>query len=242
MAAGEGRRLRPLTELWPKPILPIDGRPVIATLLRELAAAGFETVTVVVGHLGGQVETLVGDGSGFGVRVRYAWQPEALGSADAVARALTAGARPPVAVTAADTVFTPGDLGRARDEWLGSGTTGGLGFRGLASPELREQARVTVDGDRIVEIGGEPQTRGDRTLTAAPVWLLGADLAGRLARVPGPPFELAAAFQQAIDDGETILALELGPTRDLTRPEDVIERNFPYLFARGRPGLRESPS
>jgi len=40
MAAGEGRRLRPLTERWPKPVLPIDGRPVIATLLRELAAAG----------------------------------------------------------------------------------------------------------------------------------------------------------------------------------------------------------
>ena len=39
LAAGEGRRLRPLTEQWPKPILPIDGRPVIATLLVELRAA-----------------------------------------------------------------------------------------------------------------------------------------------------------------------------------------------------------
>ena len=41
MAAGRGPALRPLTERWPKPVLPIDGRPVIATLLRELAAAGF---------------------------------------------------------------------------------------------------------------------------------------------------------------------------------------------------------
>ena len=39
MAAGEGTRLRPLTERWPKPLLPIDGRPVLATLLCELAAA-----------------------------------------------------------------------------------------------------------------------------------------------------------------------------------------------------------
>ena len=39
MAAGEGRRLRPITERWPKPVLPIDGRPVLGTLLRELAAA-----------------------------------------------------------------------------------------------------------------------------------------------------------------------------------------------------------
>ena len=37
MAAGDGTRLRPLTERWPKPILPIDGRPVIVMLLHELA-------------------------------------------------------------------------------------------------------------------------------------------------------------------------------------------------------------
>ena len=37
MAAGEGTRLRPLTDRWPKPILPIDGRPVVVTLLAELA-------------------------------------------------------------------------------------------------------------------------------------------------------------------------------------------------------------
>ena len=40
MAAGEGRRLRPLTERYAKPVLPIDGRPVIVTLLHELRAAG----------------------------------------------------------------------------------------------------------------------------------------------------------------------------------------------------------
>ena len=46
MAAGEGCRLRPLTEQWPKPVLPIDGRPVIATLLRELAAAGLSACSL----------------------------------------------------------------------------------------------------------------------------------------------------------------------------------------------------
>ena len=59
MAAGEGRRLRPVTERWPKPILPIDGVPVVATVLRELGAAGCDRVTVVTGHLAEQVERLV---------------------------------------------------------------------------------------------------------------------------------------------------------------------------------------
>src|SRR5918992_3394566 len=110
MAAGEGSRLRPLTERWPKPILPIDGRPVIGTVLRELANAGFASVHVVVGHLGEQVRALVGDGSAFGLRVSYVNQPEPLGSADAVRRALAGAARAPVLVAAADTVFRPGAI------------------------------------------------------------------------------------------------------------------------------------
>ena len=87
MAAGEGRRMRPLTERWAKPVLPIDGRPVIGTLLRDLANAGIERATVVTGHLAEQVEGLVGDGSAFGLAVSYVRQPEPLGSADAVLRA-----------------------------------------------------------------------------------------------------------------------------------------------------------
>ena len=59
MAAGEGTRLRPLTERWPKPVLPIDGRPVVVTLVHELAAAGCGTIVVVTGHLREQVEELL---------------------------------------------------------------------------------------------------------------------------------------------------------------------------------------
>src|SRR3954447_6129902 len=79
MAAGEGRRLRPLTERYAKPVLPIDGRPVVVTLLHELRAAGIDRITVVTGHLAEQVETLCAP---FGVR--FARQPEPSGSADAV--------------------------------------------------------------------------------------------------------------------------------------------------------------
>ena len=101
MAAGEGRRLRPLTERYAKPVLPIDGRPVIATLLHELRAAGIERVTVVTGHLAEQVEELL---AGFPLELRFVRQPEPLGSADAVRRGLQ---ELPALVVAADTVFTP---------------------------------------------------------------------------------------------------------------------------------------
>src|SRR4051794_41596308 len=133
MAGGGGSRLRPLTERWPKPVLPIDGRPVIATLLRELGA--FETVFVVTGHLAGQVEELVGDGSAFGLEVRYARQPGVLGSADTVQRALAAGATPPFLVTAADTVYGTGDVRRFAEAYTGSGAPGALAVRREPAPD-----------------------------------------------------------------------------------------------------------
>jgi CTP:molybdopterin cytidylyltransferase MocA len=119
IAGGDGRRLRPLTERWPKPVLPIDGKPVIATLLRELEQAKLAPATVVVGHLGDQIRRLL-DGLG----VRFAEQPESLGSADAVLRAVEAGARAPFVVSAADTVYSPGDVARFVSEWGRSSAAG----------------------------------------------------------------------------------------------------------------------
>jgi dTDP-glucose pyrophosphorylase len=228
MAAGQGVRMRPLTERWAKAVLPIEGRPVIATLLRELAAAGIGTATVVVGHLGEQVEGLVGDGSPFGLELRYAGQPEPLGPADAVARALAAGARPPLLVTASDTAYRPGDLRSAAAAFLAAGAEGGLGVREISSEELPERYPVGVEDGRVIQIVPKPAP-AEPPLVAAPLWFLEEGLAASLGSLPGPPFELADAFQRVIDAGGRIAALELGPTRDVTRPEDVMRANFPYL-------------
>ncbi len=236
MAAGEGRRLRPLTECWPKPVLPIDGRPVVATLVRELEEAGFTQAWVVTGHLAEQVEALLGDGAGFGLEVRYVRQPDALGSADAVRRAIAAGAKAPLLVSAADTLFATGDLARACGLWEAAGTAGGIGVRRLAPPELREQTPVRVAQGLVTKIGGEPESDVDGTLTGAPLWFLGEGLGAALDDLPGPPFELAAAFGRALERGERISALPLGPTRDLTRPDDIVTRNFPYLWREERDG------
>jgi CTP:molybdopterin cytidylyltransferase MocA len=148
MAAGEGRRMRPLSERWPKPVLPIDGRPVIASLMRELAASGLTEVTVVTGHLAEQVEELLGDGSAFGVEVRYARQPSPDGSADAVRRAVEAGVRPPFLVSAADTLYTPGDVGRFAGAFIASGKPSALAYApdGSPAPLWGLTAAVLLDG------------------------------------------------------------------------------------------------
>lgn len=229
MAAGEGRRLRPLTERWPKPVLPIDGRPVIATLLREVASAGFTSATIVVGHLAGEIERLIGDGAGFGLGVRYARQSKALGSADAVRSALDAGAKPPLLVLGADTVFQPGTLDGVCKRWRDSQTAGGLAVREVPSHEVPDRSSVAVDGDRLVSVVEKPRDASG-TLAGAPLWFLGPELCALLPELPGPPFELASAAERALAAGLDLAALRIGPTRDITRPEDVVLRSFPYLW------------
>jgi NDP-sugar pyrophosphorylase family protein len=224
MAAGEGTRLRPLTERWPKPILPIDGRPVIATLLRELAAAGSERVYVVTGYLAEQVEELVGDGSGFALDIRYVRQPGVLGSADAVQRALAAGAAPPLLVTAADTVYAPGDVERFAG--AARGAAGALSYRLDPPPDPPHRYAVRVVDGRVERVLDDDPANPK---SVAPLMLLGAEILSLLDGLPGPPFELSAAVQRGIDAGLAIAGIEIGKTRDLTHPEDLVKENFRYL-------------
>jgi glucose-1-phosphate thymidylyltransferase len=227
MAAGLGTRLRPLTERWPKPVLPIDGRPVIAVLLRDLAAAGCERVWVVTGHLADQVEALVGDGSAFGVEAGFVRQPEVLGSADAVRRALEGGARLPAIVSAADTVFGSGDVARFVAAFARAGVAGAIAVRTEPGPGNGGRVAVGRSGMRIVRMRDEDP---GSVWTPAPLWGLGDAVAGRLG-LDRPPYELENAYQAAIDAGETVVAVEIGKTRDLTDPLDLVEENFPYLRA-----------
>jgi N-acetyl-alpha-D-muramate 1-phosphate uridylyltransferase len=221
MAAGEGRRLRPLTERWPKPVLPIDGRPVVATLLRELRVAGVVRVFVVTGHLAEQVERLVGDGSAFGLELRTVRQPSVLGSADAVQRAVDAGAATPILVSAADTVFRRGDVGRFAEAFGSSGAAGAIAMRRDPPPSPGRPGLQVADG-AVVAIGGESEW------SAAPLWALDAPVVSRLC-VDREPWELENAFRASLAAGERIAAIEIGKTRDLTDPLDLVEENFPYL-------------
>ena len=220
MAAGEGRRLRPLTDAWPKPVLPIDGKPVIATLLREVAASGVTRVVVVTGHLGEQVEALVGDGGAFGISVTYASQPTVMGSADAVRRAVGAGASVPCLVLAADTVFAPGDVARFAN--AARSADGAIAVRRDPPPGAGRR-RIAVAGGRVTGID-----EGDGPWSGAPLWWIGQAVVERLC-LDRKPFELENAFRAAMAAGAEIAAVEIGKTRDLTYPLDLVKENFPYL-------------
>jgi NDP-sugar pyrophosphorylase family protein len=217
MAAGEGTRLRPLTERWPKPVLPIDGKPVVVTLVHELAAAGCERIVVVTGHLAEQVEALL---EPLPYAIELVRQPAPLGSADAVARAK---AQPPYLVTSADTRFADGDL-RSFAERAG-GLDGAIAIRRQAGRPA--STHIHVEDGRVLRVQGSPR---EDEWTAAPLWWIGERVARFLEPLPGkPPYELADVVQAAIDSGVGVSAIQIGGTHDLTTPLDLVRENFDYL-------------
>jgi mannose-1-phosphate guanylyltransferase len=84
LVGGEGTRLRPLTTTVPKPVVPLVDRPFIAYMLEWLREHGVDDVVLSCGFLASGVRNVIGDGSRFGVRIRYVEEPRPLGTGGAV--------------------------------------------------------------------------------------------------------------------------------------------------------------
>jgi len=90
LAAGFGERLWPLTVDRTKPALPVLGKPLVGYVAEYLARFGINDVIVNLHHEPDSVRRVLGDGSQFGVRLEYVYEPEILGTSGALdnARAL----------------------------------------------------------------------------------------------------------------------------------------------------------
>ncbi len=88
LAAGRGERLRPLTDTIPKPMLSIHGRPLLEHQIGWLRHAGITELVINLHHLGEQIEVYFGDGSRFGVRIRYSRERQLLDTGGGIVNAL----------------------------------------------------------------------------------------------------------------------------------------------------------
>ncbi len=102
LAAGRGERMRPLTGHTPKPLLHVGGKPLIVWHLEKLAAADVRYVVINTSHLAEQFPAALGDGSSWGMRIRYAYEgPEPLETGGGMRNALALlGPEPFIAVSA----------------------------------------------------------------------------------------------------------------------------------------------
>lgn len=84
MAGGRGKRLRPLTDTTPKPMLPVGGKPILEWIIKRFVDQGFVDFTISLGYLGEQIEGYFGDGSDFGCSITYVRDSSPGGTAGAL--------------------------------------------------------------------------------------------------------------------------------------------------------------
>lgn len=88
LAAGYGKRLRPLTQKTPKPMLEVAGKPLLEHHIERLAASGFTDLVINTAWLGEQIENYFGDGSQFGVQINWSREAQPLETGGGIAKAL----------------------------------------------------------------------------------------------------------------------------------------------------------
>ena len=181
LCAGLGTRLRPLSAYLAKPAMPVGDDTLVGRILRQLADAGIADAVLNLHHLPHTVTRAVGDGSQYGLRVRYSWeQPQVLGSAGGPRHALPLVEGDTILVVNGDTLC---DL-PLRQLWEHHRHAGALVTLGLMPhPEPGCYGGVTLDVDLPASAGmrGQRPDLGERADGGIP----GAEPPDP---VPGSPF------------------------------------------------------
>lgn len=81
LAGGKGARLAPYTKVLPKPLMPIGDMPILEILLRQMKRAGVDEAILTVGHLAGLLRAFFQDGKRLGLKIRYSYEDQPLGTA-----------------------------------------------------------------------------------------------------------------------------------------------------------------
>lgn len=220
LAAGRGSRMGELTRELPKPLIPINGRPMILHILDRMAAAGVEKVLLITGYLADQIEAVASTHS---LPTSFLRQATIDGTAHAalLARAWVG-----------DDAFllTFGDILAEPEHYVGMaemfpGSEGILAARHVEDPY--QGAAIYIDGDNRVEKIIEKPPIGTSTTqwNSAGIYIFSPSLFAELARVPlsdRGEYELTTAITQLLEAGKTLrlFALE-GTWLDVGRPADI---------------------
>ena len=218
LAAGEGKRMRPLTAKRPKVMLPLANRPIMEHLVLATRDTGIKDFVFVVGYGEREIRTHFGDGSEFGITVTYAPQRHQYGTADAVGsvRDLVTG---PFLLMNGDMILKSSDIAdfcRCKTPCMGISTTDHPGDYGV----------VLVDGNRVTSLE-EKSKQPKSNLINAGAYLFSPDIFDRVDKVkPSARGELELTDALAWLIAERKLgAFRLPYWMDVGYPWDMLDAN-----------------
>jgi MurNAc alpha-1-phosphate uridylyltransferase len=206
LAAGRGNRMRPLTDRTPKPLLRAGGKALIEHQIERLSAAGFTDLVINHAHLGEQIEHALGNGSRYGVRIRYSaeGQGRALETGGGIFKAL------PMLGTAPFLV-TNGDIWCDFDYRLIK-----TGDDDLATLIMVENPPHNPAGDFALAPNGRISANGDAQLTFSGIGVYHPEL---FAGCSGGAFALAPLLRAAMSAGRVGGLYHPGRWLDVGTPE-----------------------
>ncbi len=222
LAAGRGTRMKSLTDDCPKPMLPLDGRPMLAHQIERLESVGIEKICVVVGYKAEMVREYFAAHPPRKAALRYALQetPDGTGSAARLAKDFAAGE--PFLLTFGDIMVDASVY--AQLFALAGGAEMVLTVKRVDDPY--RGAAVYVNGGRVVKIVEKPPKGASTTnLNNAGIYVFTPRVFEKLARLKPSArgeYDLTDAVQEAVAAGELVrwFAIE-GFWRDVGRPEDL---------------------
>jgi len=213
MAGGMGKRLMPLTERVPKPMIKVGDRPLIQIIIENLAHNGFTNITLCVNYLAHVIKDFVGDGSLFGTNVSYVHENEARGTGGALSL-LPSRPTEDFFIMNGD-ILTSIDFSRMLEFHQSKGS--------LATMAVNRHVYdvpfgvVKVDGENIV--GFEEKPRMEWSVNSG-IYVLSPKALDHLPE--DQYFGLPDLFQNVIDAGEVACSYQLSERwMDIGRPEDL---------------------
>ena len=225
LSGGEGSRLRPITHTNAKQLIPVANKPILFSVLEDIADAGITEVGIVVGQTADEVRAAVGDGSAWGLSVTYIPQEAPLGLAHAVLTARDFVAGQPFVLYLGDNVLLEG-ITRFVEEFERHGPSAQIFLAKVPEPERFGVA--VLDGGRVVRLVEKPKEHiSDLALVG--VYLFDDSILEAAATLEPSwrgEYEITEAIQWLIDNGRTVRAEMLtGWWKDTGRPEDLLEAN-----------------
>jgi bifunctional UDP-N-acetylglucosamine pyrophosphorylase/glucosamine-1-phosphate N-acetyltransferase len=219
LAAGEGKRMRPLTYARPKVMLPIANKPIVEHLLIEMKKAGIGEFTFVVGYHGETIRQHFGDGEKWDVRIEYATQRKQLGTAHA----------PMFAKGSADDKFllVNGDVLIRAEDVEKVMAKDGITLTLVERNDTTGLGVVETAGDRIARIH-EKVANPPSNLVNAGLYLMTAEIfeaIDRTKRSPRGEYELTDSLQLMLGEGHPISWVAIDRWLDVSYPWDLLAAN-----------------
>jgi dTDP-glucose pyrophosphorylase len=234
LAAGKGTRLLPFSERYPKPILPILGKPLLQYQVECLRELGVRRVIIVIGHLGFEIVRALGDGRQLGVEIEYVDQGRTLGIAHAVSTLEPLVDRP-FMLFLGDIFFVHDDLQRMVAMLGQDDVRGVLAVKDEPSIEaVRRNYVVREDEEgfvkRVIEKPQHPASR----LKGCGLYLFDPVFFDAVRRTPRTAmrdeYELTDAIQIFVDDGHRVRAARvIRDDLNLSYPADLLDINLKLL-------------